>query len=486
MRTFRLFAAVACLSFMSAEAAEDPAWKPLFNGRNLNGWSVHYASKAGDDAPGQFFRVEDGAIHVYPTQPAGSEQPNAYLVTNTEHADYRLSLEYRWGEKKFAPRLNLVRDAGLLYHVHRERAADWPASIESQIQEGDVGDLWAVSARASSFIDPKAQRFQLPENGGVPITVGNDGKFERVRHGRVNEYPGWNTLEIIVKGDRAMHIVNGVPNLRVHDMKYWDAGSNSWVKLDKGRIALQAEAAELFYRNIRIRPLTKADALDPEPKVTEVWFPVPAKVTPGASPGSPPSDAVILFDGKNVDAWKSTREDGPAKWNVVNGEMVVAPGAGDIQTKESFGDVQLHIEWCDPKLPPDKVNQDRGNSGVFFQDVYEVQVLDNFENPTYVNGMVGSIYKQFPPLVNATLPAETWNVYDIVFTAPRFNTDGSLASPARLTVFHNGVLVQNNAVLKGGTTYIGAPSYFPHGNLPLRLQDHGHLVRFRNIWLRKL
>jgi hypothetical protein len=258
------------------------------------------------------------------------------------------------------------------------------------------------------------------------------------------------------------------------------------LKLDKGRIALQAEAAELYYRNIRIRPLTKADALDPEPKVTEVWFPVPGKVTPGASPGAPPSDAIILFDGKNIDGWQSTKQPGAAQWTVANGELVVKPGAGDIQTKEKFGDVQLHVEWTDPKLPPDKVNQDRGNSGIFLQDIYEVQVLDNFENPTYVNGMVGSIYKQFPPLVNATNPAETWNTYDIIYTAPRFNADGTLASAARLTVLLNGILVQNNSVLKGGTAYIGAPNYVAHGDMPLRLQDHGHLVRFRNIWLRKL
>ena len=126
--------------------------------------------------------------------------------------------------------------------------------------------------------------------------------------------------------------------------------------------------------------------------------------------------------------------------------------------------MQLHVEWRDPKLPPDKVNQDRGNSGILLQDVYEVQILDNFENPTYVNGRVGSIYKQFPPLVNATWPAETWNTYDIIYTAPRFATDGSLTSPARLTVLLNGVLVQNNSSLKGGTTYIGAPSYRPYGD----------------------
>lgn len=487
-------ALVACVSIGAmaasgvASAAGPAAWKTLFNGRNLDGWTVGYASSVPADAPpaASLFRVENGAIHVYPTQAAGSAQPNAYLITRTDHRDYVISLEYRWGEKKFAPRAQLVRDAGLIYHVQRERAGDWPAGAEAQIQEGDTGDAWAVSSRLSSFVDAKSRRYALPEHGGVPVTVGNDGKFERVRHGRVNEYPGWNTLEVIVRGDRATHVVNGVINMRVHDLKGWDAAGNSWVKLDHGRIALQAESAEIFYRNIRIRPLTQADDQPPEPRATEVWYPVPAKVTPGASPGAPPSDAVVLFDGGNLDAWKSARDGSPARWKVVDGELVVAPGTGDIQTRESFGDVQLHLEWQTPRLPPDKVNQDRGNSGVFLQDVYEVQVLDNFESPTYVNGMVGSIYKQFPPLVNATRREGEWQVYDIIFTAPRFGADGALLSPARVTVLHNGVLVQNGVALAGGTTYIGAPSYFPHGELPLRLQDHSHEVRFRNIWLRRL
>ncbi|HEX6638272.1 MAG TPA: DUF1080 domain-containing protein, partial [Steroidobacteraceae bacterium] len=408
MRKVSLLAGFAVFVLARAVmAAEDPPqWKSLFNGRNLSGWSVNYASKvpAGAPDPAKFFTVEDGAIHVYAKESAGSEQPNAYLLTKNEYQDYKLSLEYKWGEKKFEPRLKQLRDAGLLYHVHRLRDGDWPAALEAQIQEGDVGDLWAVSARASSSINPKTRRFARLEDGGVPVTIGNEGKFERVRHGRVNEYPGWNTLEVIVQGDRAMHVVNGVPNMRVDGMKAWNPDTVSWVKVDKGRIALQAEAAEIWYRNIRIRPLTKADALDPEPKSTEVWFPVPPKVTPGTSPGAPPSDAIILFDGKNLDAWQGTKEPGAAQWTVANGELVVKPGTGDIQTREKFGDVQLHVEWTDPKLGPDKVNQDRGNSGIFLQDIYEVQVLDNFENPTYVNGMVGSIYKQFPPLVNATHP----------------------------------------------------------------------------------
>jgi hypothetical protein len=472
----------------AAAAGKAEGWKALFNGKDLAGWSVRHASPtaAGAPPPSTLFRVENGTIHVYPTQPDGGEQPNAYLITETDHQNYRLSLEYKWGEKKFAPRLGHVRDAGLIYHVHRERAGDWPAGAEAQIQEGDTGDSWAILTQLSTFMNPKTGRYTLPEHGGVPTLRGDKDKFERTRHSRVNEYPGWNTLEVIVRGDRATHVVNGVVNMRVSNLKSWDEGSNAWVKLERGKIALQAESAELFYRNIKIRALSDGDDMPPKPETTEVWFPVPAKVTPGATPGAPPSDAIVLFDGRNLDAWKSARSGGPPGWKVVNGEMVVGPGAGDIQTRETFGDVQLHIEWCGPELPATNVNQDRGNSGVFLQDVYEVQVLDNFKNPTYVNGMVGSIYKQHPPLVNATLPAETWNVYDIIFTAPRFEADGTLASPARFTVLHNGVLVQNDVALAGGTTYIGAPSYFPHGNLPLRLQDHGHLVRFRNIWLRKL
>ena len=483
-------AGLACAWILGAGVAmaADGPWKPLFNGKNLNGWSVHYASKVPADAPAPatLFKVEDGAIHVYPTQSAGSQQPNAYLLSDVTYKDFVISLEYKWGEKKFAPRNEHVRDAGLIYLVQRERDADWPAGSEAQIQEGDTGDSWAVSSQLSSFVNPKTGLYALPEDGGVPTTVGHDGKFERTRHSRVNEYPGWNTLLVMVRGDRATHVVNGVTNMRVYDIRGWDAASNAWVKVEQGKIALQAESAELFYRNIRVRPLTNDDDMPPEPKVTEVWFPVPPKVTPGATVGAPPSDAIILFDGKSADAWKSAKDDSPARWTVANGELIVAPGTGDIQTREKFGDVQLHVEWWDPNLPADKVNQDRGNSGIFLQDVYEVQVLDNFENPTYVNGMVGSIYKQFPPLVNAAFAAEHWQTYDIIYTAPRFAADGSLTSPARFTVLLNGVLVQNNVSLKGGTTYIGAPSYRPHGDMPIRLQDHSHLVRYRNIWLRKL
>jgi hypothetical protein len=223
----------------------------------------------------------------------------------------------------------------------------------------------------------------------------------------------------------------------------------------------------------------------PLPQATEAWTPVPAHVTPGAVVGARPSDAVVLFDGSSLAGWESVNG-GAAGWRIEDGAFTVAPGTGDIRTRELFGDVQLHIEWRPPVLPANRTGQDRGNSGVFLQERYEVQVLDTLENVTYSNGQAGSIYKQHIPLVNASRPAGEWQFYDIIFIAPRFATDGALASPARVTVLHNGVLIQNNVTLSGGTTYIGAPTYEVHGDGALRLQDHGSPVSFRNIWARRL
>ncbi|MEN6588364.1 MAG: DUF1080 domain-containing protein [Proteiniphilum sp.] len=220
------------------------------------------------------------------------------------------------------------------------------------------------------------------------------------------------------------------------------------------------------------------------PEETEWYSPIPPKVTPRSQPGMPPSDAVILFDGKDLSSWKG--EDGSApKWEIREGAMVVKPGTGSIKTKQHFGDVQLHIEFKSPD-PENHSGQNRGNSGIFLQSRYEVQVLDADNNETYVNGMVGSIYKQQAPLVNAYTKNGEWQVYDIYWKAPRFGTGGKLESPAMITVVLNGILVQNNYILKGTTPYIGYPVYEAHGRLPLMLQDHGTKVAFRNIWIRDL
>jgi len=225
------------------------------------------------------------------------------------------------------------------------------------------------------------------------------------------------------------------------------------------------------------------DAGLPPAALTEQWTPIPPVVDAPAT--GVPSDAIILFDGKNLDAWEPVKP-GSKGWQLVDGAMVIVPHSGFLRTKGAFGDIQLHLEFREP-LPATKPGQYRGNSGVFFMGIYELQILDSYRNPTYVNGQNASIYKQSAPLVNASRPPGEWQVYDAVFIAPRFATDGGLASPARLTVFHNGVLVQNDVVLKGNTPYRGYPRYTPHAaRLPLSLQDHGDPVAFRNIWVREL
>jgi hypothetical protein len=223
----------------------------------------------------------------------------------------------------------------------------------------------------------------------------------------------------------------------------------------------------------------------PPPEWTEYWSPQPTVVA--APVGQAPSDAIILFDGKDLSAWKSADpEKGDAEWTVSDGAMIVKPKTGNISTRQTFGDVQLHLEWRAPS-PAKGASQKRGNSGIFFMGRYEVQVLDCYENQTYVNGGAASIYKQYPPLVNAARPAGEWQTYDIVFVAPRFEPTGDLISPARVTVFHNGVLAQLDVELAGPTVYRGLPQYEFHvPSLPLSLQDHGDLVAYRNIWIREL
>jgi len=221
-----------------------------------------------------------------------------------------------------------------------------------------------------------------------------------------------------------------------------------------------------------------------EPQMTEYYAPVPAKVEAGDyATNSAPSDAVVLFDGKNLDMWCS--DDGKAAGWKINKDGSMTVTKGSIRTKDEFGDFQLHIEWRSPADIKGE-GQGRGNSGVFLQGRYEVQVLENYENTTYVNGMVGSIYKQSAPLVNPSRKAGEWNVYDIIYTAPTFKEDGTYRTNPYVTVIFNGVLIQNHTMILGTTEYIGLPTFAPHGDGPISLQDHGNPIQFRNIWLRKL
>jgi hypothetical protein len=233
-----------------------------------------------------------------------------------------------------------------------------------------------------------------------------------------------------------------------------------------------------------------------KPEDTEVYEPVPKAVQTTKIFDTPPSDAVILFDGKNLDQWESSKDKSPAKWKVGDGAFTVNKPSGDIQTKKTFTNYQLHIDYLIPVVITGS-GQARGNSGIFLAATngkaggYEIQVLDGYnnENKTYVNGMVGSIYKQSIPLVNPAKKAGEWNAYDIIWTAPSFNADGTVKTKARITAFLNGVLVQNNFEVQGETAYIGTHDYVKHGPAPIKLQAHGdpsEPISYRNIWLREL
>jgi hypothetical protein len=219
------------------------------------------------------------------------------------------------------------------------------------------------------------------------------------------------------------------------------------------------------------------------PDLTSIYD-VKVKVVEAPVTGQPPSDATVLFDGANFDAWEHL-DGSPVKWKLVDGAMQVVGGSGNIRTKQKFEDVQLHIEFATPSEVKGN-GQGRGNSGIFFQSRYEIQVLDNYQNETYANGQVGSIYKQHIPLANPSRKPGEWQTYDIIYTAPTYNEDGLIKTPARITALLNGVLVQNNVSLLGTTEYIGIPKLKVHGADAIMLQDHGNPTRFRNIWVRPL
>jgi hypothetical protein len=241
----------------------------------------------------------------------------------------------------------------------------------------------------------------------------------------------------------------------------------------------------LLFMSLVATAQQKEDKVTPES--TEQWEPEPVVITPGAKPGDAPSDAVILFDGKNLDQWESTVDGKAPQWVLKDGAMTVAAGTKDIKTKKVFGDFQLHVEWRTPQeVDPAKTGQGRGNSGIFLQGLYEVQVLDNYNNKTYVNGQASAIYKQHVPLVNASRKPGEWQVYDIFYTAPRFSSSGRITFPAYVTVIHNGIITQNHVSINGPTNHKGLKVYQAHEKGPIVLQEHGNPVSYRNIWIREM
>lgn len=254
---------------MAAPAEAAPGWTALFNGRNLDNFHIAYSSMPVDGRPASaMFEVKGGMVHTYPGEAAGTPQPSAYFQTRDEHSDYVLHLEYKWGDKKFAPRMARLKDAGIVFHTYEDVDHSWPHGIECQIEDSDVGDLWLISSKADVATrpashhpnpDPLQDGAPYYDPGGQSQTYGDHGKYIRVRHAADLEHPGWNSVDVVVRGDSAVYLVNGQVDMRITGMKKWDAASNNWVRLDRGKILFQAEYAEVYYRNIKIRAVRETD-----------------------------------------------------------------------------------------------------------------------------------------------------------------------------------------------------------------------------------
>jgi 3-keto-disaccharide hydrolase len=260
---FRL--AVLLLAFLASacvpvQKVTSDQWVDLFDGRSLTGWKADFTRLGGEGQdPAKLFKVSNGIIHVYQGQKHGSLQPYAVITTEQTFSSYRLSLEYKWGVNKFEPRVRKIRDAGLLYHagpLNRKRG--WPESVESQIQECEVGDTYTIATMIESTMAPNSIIY---DEQGSAINVGERDGIKRVQHSQMYEKDGWNVVEVIVRGTQAVHLVNGKINNRVRNIRHWDDKKNTWTNLDSGSISLQAEGAEIFYRNIRIRPINELDPI---------------------------------------------------------------------------------------------------------------------------------------------------------------------------------------------------------------------------------
>ncbi len=426
----------------------ETSWTPLLDA-SLSRFYRWMPSKGINSDPQGVFRMEGDTLHILGIPATDQEQDFGYLATWADVGNLRARVEQKWGTNTFAPRKDQPRDSGLLYHL---RGGDqiWPQCIEFQIMEHNTGDLWVLSGTAVTVpvADPSA----------AEPSFNSLGESYNLRSGRVIKWweaeslTEWNTIELIASGQQSAQIVNGQWLNGATDIVVND-GDGGWEPLSHGHLALQAEGAETFYRSFEVRPLA--------------YLP-------------PPDGGVVLFDGSSVDAWQGP-DGGTPGWQLVDGALEVVPGTGDLRTRQTFGDVRLHLEFQVPPTPTSEAVEDRGNSGVYLQGRYEVQILDSFGRDA---GPVdcGAIYGVQPPAVNEAFPPGIWQSYDVVFRAPAWD-GGTKAAPVRMTVVWNGSTVQQDTEVPGSTR-LGDPE--APGPGPIRLQDHWNKVRYRNIWLQPL
>ena len=421
-------------------------WRPLFDA-TLSEWYTFLPSHGRDADPDGVFRMEDGdVLHILGNTPPPGDQEFGYVSTRADFANYRFKLEQRWGQQKFAPRANDVRDSGLLYHT---RGGDevWPHSVEFQIQENDIGDLFLLGPIGiTTLVDPENENM-FKESGQTRMlrrgVIKKGATYESLTE--------WNDLELVASEREFLHAVNGKVNQRGWALEYEQDGV--WSPLDRGRIVLQAEGAEVFYRNALIRPLR---------------YP------------PPPAGAEVVFDGTSLAGFQHPDGSEP-RWNLVDGALEIAPGTGDLVTHELPDAIRLHFEFRLPATPdPELPEQERAHSRVLLAQRYAVQLRDSYGR-ALSDQTSGAVLGE--PATNAALPAEVWQSVDIVFRERDWDAHGD-RGPARITIVYNGSLLYRQLEIHASST--DGPG--GDGGVPAKLwiADEGSRVRFRNIWFQRL